>query len=452
MIGSMTDRGVPIVDGAPACPFVAFEDDRDERANSPDHRHRCYAEPNPAPRALAHQEAYCLSSAFPVCPTFQDWARREAARSRTAGSRPTESDAAAIAAAGHAQRNPPRNWSAPPPWSSRGSRAAEAASGGLWDEKGQQGDDADERAGPGPTDTGDAVPHRARGLSGSYADRVAADAAPPMPGGHDPGEDRGPRPPEEPPAPFRTEPSAPRAPAAPAAPAAGPAPGPARRAEPTPAFPSVHDRSGEGWHGPEGSDDEDVREATSRPTPQRSRERDPSRVPAFLGHDEPRATAPERRPERRRDPAAPEWERARPMEAYPALRARRLPELSVPPLLVAVMALALAAAVLFALPGLLGFGNPSAVATPTPSSLGSAPTVSTAPTAVPPATPQVYTVQAGDTMSRIADRFGIPLDVLIAANANTVPDPDQLQIGDQVTIPVPVPSELPAASVIPAAT
>ena len=80
----MTDRGLPIVDGAPACPFVAFEDDRDGRGQAPDHRHRCFAEPRPAPRALAHQEAYCLSSAFPVCPTFQDWARREAATARAA--------------------------------------------------------------------------------------------------------------------------------------------------------------------------------------------------------------------------------------------------------------------------------------------------------------------------------------------------------------------------------
>ena len=78
----MTDRGLPIVDGAPACPFVAFEDDRDGRALAPDHRHRCFAEARPAPRALAHQEAYCLASAFPVCPTFQDWARREAAAAR----------------------------------------------------------------------------------------------------------------------------------------------------------------------------------------------------------------------------------------------------------------------------------------------------------------------------------------------------------------------------------
>ena len=63
-----------------ACPFVALVDDRDMRADQPDHRHRCFAEPEPAPRALAHQLHYCLSPAFPACPTFQDWARREAAR------------------------------------------------------------------------------------------------------------------------------------------------------------------------------------------------------------------------------------------------------------------------------------------------------------------------------------------------------------------------------------
>jgi len=83
IIPAMSDRGLPIVDGAPACPFVAFEDDRDARATAPDHRHRCFAEARPAPRAIAHQEAYCLSSAFPVCPTFQDWARREAAASHS---------------------------------------------------------------------------------------------------------------------------------------------------------------------------------------------------------------------------------------------------------------------------------------------------------------------------------------------------------------------------------
>ncbi len=101
----MTDRGLPIVDGAPACPFVAFEDDSDGRGQAPDHRHRCYAEPRPAPRALAHQEAYCLSSAFPVCPTFQDWARREAATARAAQA---EIDADAMEEPPVSQALPPR--------------------------------------------------------------------------------------------------------------------------------------------------------------------------------------------------------------------------------------------------------------------------------------------------------------------------------------------------------
>src|SRR5690349_6829348 len=152
----MTERGLPIVDGAPACPFVAFEDDRDARASIPDHRHRCYAEARPAPRALAHQEAYCLSSAFPVCPTFQDWARREAAHSRAEGPRQAEPEDAAAAAA-QSQRNPPRNWSAPPPWAGGAGAAAAAATGA--DAWGDAGADASSAG---------------RGLSGSYADRVAS--------------------------------------------------------------------------------------------------------------------------------------------------------------------------------------------------------------------------------------------------------------------------------------
>jgi nucleoid-associated protein YgaU len=152
------------------------------------------------------------------------------------------------------------------------------------------------------------------------------------------------------------------------------------------------------------------------------------------------------RRERRRDSDAPEWESARPLEVYPTLRARRLPELALPPLLVAVVALALAAAVLFALPGLLGFGSPSAVSSPSPSPLTSAAAETFAPTAVPEPTPQVYIVQSGDTMSKIAKRFHVPLADLIAANAQSIPNPDRLQIGDQVTIPVPQPSELPAQS------
>src|SRR5829696_4911251 len=103
----MTERGLPIADGASACPFVAYDDARDDRADRPDPRHRCYAESPPSPRARAHQEAYCLSANFPVCPTFQDWARREAARSRNAPPREVDS-VAALAAEPPSRRNPAR--------------------------------------------------------------------------------------------------------------------------------------------------------------------------------------------------------------------------------------------------------------------------------------------------------------------------------------------------------
>src|SRR5690349_13220806 len=147
----MTDRGLPSADGSPACPFVALEDDRDARADRPDHRHRCFAEAQPAPRALAHQEAYCLSSAFPVCPTFQDWARREAAAAKSipmaaAAPRddvPPEShpmpprdresqhavDDDPYDPQAAPRRNPPRDWAAPPPWT--GDPAAAEAAGAM---------------------------------------------------------------------------------------------------------------------------------------------------------------------------------------------------------------------------------------------------------------------------------------------------------------------------------
>src|SRR5436190_21305599 len=130
------------------------------------------------------------------------------------------------------------------------------------------------------------------------------------------------------------------------------------------------------------------------------RERDSDYSAAF-GSDSDAAGGSTAHRERRRDPNAPEWESARPLEVFPTLRSRRLPELSLPPLLVAVVALALAAAVLFALPGLLGFGGPSALSSGTPSPLVSTAPASLAPTAIPEPTPQTYIVQSGDTMSRI---------------------------------------------------
>jgi LysM repeat protein len=408
----MTERGLPTSDGAPACPFVAFEDDRDERATSPDHRHRCYAEPNPAPRALAHQEAYCLSSAFPVCPTFQDWARREAARSRADSAGAADSAAASLAAQ-QAQRNPPRNWQAPPPW--LGSAASAPGADEEIDDRWERDDDApqparghdrdpddrdddhrddrDDRHGDDELDA--ELPARGRGLSGSYADRVAAGTGAGSLGMDPPDDD------EEPPA--------------------------------------------AGMRNAQGDWRESAAAAAEPPVRPR-RERDPDRVAGFTeSHASgPAHPAPTSRGERRRDPRAPDWEPGRPLEAFPTLRARRLPELSVPPILVSIIALALAAAVLFALPGLLGFGDPGgAAASPSHAATSPTPLASLAPTPVPEPTQHIYIVKANDTMSKIAGKFGIPLDELIAANAENIPNPDQLDVGDEVIIPVPESDEVP---------
>ena len=189
----MTERGLPIVDGAPACPFVAFDDDRDERATSPDHRHRCYAESPPAPRALAHQEAYCLSSAFPVCPTFQDWARREAARARDGEpSARDEEDEVEPVVLDRPPRRPGTAWSAPPPWlrgdSGQGvpGRAGQGAGfgdegsdelarqPGFFAEAGLAAGAAAAAGASGLPATPQVEPEGLGGLSGSFADRLAS--------------------------------------------------------------------------------------------------------------------------------------------------------------------------------------------------------------------------------------------------------------------------------------
>ena len=126
IIARMTDRDRPTMEGSPACPFIAYEDERDERSSEPDHAHRCYAEVRPAPRALAHQEAYCLSSAFPVCPTFQAWARREAAQARSAASASAAAAAAAGSATASARSPEPAETPSPTGWGSRERRVGVA--------------------------------------------------------------------------------------------------------------------------------------------------------------------------------------------------------------------------------------------------------------------------------------------------------------------------------------
>jgi LysM repeat protein len=50
------------------------------------------------------------------------------------------------------------------------------------------------------------------------------------------------------------------------------------------------------------------------------------------------------------------------------------------------------------------------------------------------ATPSTYIIQSGDTMGRVAERFRLSLQALIAANPQ-ITNPDRVQIGDVINIP-----------------
>ena len=87
-----------------------------------------------------------------------------------------------------------------------------------------------------------------------------------------------------------------------------------------------------------------------------------------------------------------------------------------------------------------GDDAPSATKTPADQVAGARTTPSGAPiaTATPsasptPTRPTEYTVKSGDTLSEIADRFGLTTAALAAAN--TLVDLDTLAIGDVLKIP-----------------
>ena len=432
MIRPMTERGLP-TEGAPACPFVAFEDDRDARSTVPDHRHRCFAEERPAPRALAHQEAYCLSSAFPVCPTFQDWARREAAAAKpTAVSAtvpneeavpeshsmpPLEPDPQHLPAQDPQpippRRSPmPRDWAAPPPWN--GDPAAAAAAGALGAAAATGYDDegldpvtdvpaiAPRPAGPGPAPMAPSAQPQgwspeSRGLAGSAAYRLA---------GPDP---------DEP---------------APAAPYADDDPDDWNAGAAATAAASTS------WAASQPS--------RSAPTPAPGSARRPAPAPAPQAHPQQGAAGGPGRPPagNRQEPAelfGPAWEAPRRYEAYPTLRTRvGLPSFGgVPRLGLAAAGLVLAALFVFFFgPMLLGFGKndqpgAGAGATPTPSIQA---TDTPEPTVAPPPSPTVYIVVRNDTFSKIARKLGVTIEVLKAANPQ-IKNIDKIKIGDQINIP-----------------
>lgn len=69
--------------------------------------------------------------------------------------------------------------------------------------------------------------------------------------------------------------------------------------------------------------------------------------------------------------------------------------------------------------------------TPTP-----APTPVVTPTPVPEPTDRSYVVQSGDTLSTIAQRFGITLGQLMTANPS-ITDPNRIRVGQVLVIPPP---------------
>ncbi len=446
IIAAMTERGLPSTEGSPACPFVAFDDDRDARSDRPDHRHRCFAEAEPAPRALAHQEAYCLSSAFPVCPTFQAWARREAARARSDQEAATASAAAAAAGAGtdagvtvgdgapgpeadewthgaddlpiesQPRRNPPRDWAAPPPWAG-GSGGARGSSGVSGSAAGSGKAAAGQPATPGflaPR------PSEGAGLAGSAADRLAsggsiADSIP-----------EGMRPPVVPPRSPSDVPSA-----GPDPELAGLVAGAATGAGST---------GGAGRASASMTDDE--RMAAGYPPPTRAGRRPAvSSTRADRERDRDRERAPQRE---HVQGSGPSWERAKRYEAYPTIKTRAglggLPGL--PRVVVLAAALGVAALALFFLPALLGMGGGDAGPSASPSATRPAVTALPSPTPEPEPTRQIYVIKTGDTLSAIAKEFGITLDQLLEANKDTIDDPNKISVGDEIIIPAPPPDEV----------
>lgn len=379
----MSDRGLPIVDGAQACPFVAFENDRDERATSPDHRHRCYAEERPAPRALAHQAAYCLASTFPVCPTFQDWARREAAHARAGGgpAEPSGRDDQRL--------EQPQDWPASPQWGAgaaagAGGAAAAASVGGagMYDDE-----DPEDEGGPGFLASRSAAAGAGvgAGLAGSAADRLAGSERLDAIGGSD----------------------------------------------------GQYDDGADDYDAPPDDDEEFDSERPGRP---RS-----ARASGGIGFGRDRRPKVGDTRARGWDQGGPSREPARHYEPYPPPRSRgpRVPRVAAMAIVIVVAAIGL-----FFLPQLLGFGTaPPATGDRTPSpGVSVEPSVALESTAPAEPTPQIYIVKAGDNMSKIATLFGVSLDDLIAANRETHPNPDTLQIGDEVIIPTPAPGGSPEPS------
>jgi LysM repeat protein len=150
----------------------------------------------------------------------------------------------------------------------------------------------------------------------------------------------------------------------------------------------------------------------------------------------------------------PSWEQAKRYEAYPTIKTRAgLP--GVPRLAALAAALILGALILFMLPGFLGVGGgtPGSSASPTPGASDVAASDSPEPTVSAAPTQQTYTIKAGDTLNKIAKKFGLTVDQLLAANKQ-IKNPNKIAKGDILVIPVVTPDEVtdPSAEAAPSAS
>jgi LysM repeat protein len=114
-------------------------------------------------------------------------------------------------------------------------------------------------------------------------------------------------------------------------------------------------------------------------------------------------------------------------------------------------ALLVAALLLFLLPTVLNIGGRVETPGASASASDAAASASAEPTPIPVPTPQIYTIKAGDALARIARKFGLTLDQLLAANP-AIKDPNRIRVGDKIVIPTPPPQEVPDASASAAAS
>jgi LysM repeat protein len=159
--------------------------------------------------------------------------------------------------------------------------------------------------------------------------------------------------------------------------------------------------------------------------------------------------APARQASRRPAAAGPaegEWSQpqGRRSQAYPNLGSRMRFK-GVSPLLIGAFVLALAALVLFLLPGFLSNhgGGGGGGHKQTPTAIAQASESAAEPTPEPSPTPRTYTVKSGDNMTKIAQRYSVTPESIGCYNNLT--NINALQVGQVLLIP-PADYACPSAS------